>query len=349
MMKESELFSRELFRGDEEYTNYRIPGMLVTKKGTLLVYCEARREAADWAKMDLLLLRSRDHGKSFGDRILLAQGNDLHPTVNNPVMMEDLLGRIHFLYCEDYSVAGGRVLQRISEDDGISWSEPKDLTPFTHPEERNAFALGPGHGITLKDGTLLVPVWMVPRHYCRELHSHKPSVISTFYSKDHGATWALGEILSSTDQVISPNETSAAQTADGRVYLNIRHMMGWRARAFSDDGISRWEGYECDFQLPDPCCFGSTAVIEDGIHPPVLLFANCADHLQRKNVTVRAGFDHGKTFPVTMVLDAERGGYVEIAADSKSSLVYVLYENNKGESVHFARFPLELLLSEQSL
>ena len=105
---------------DEKYTNHRIPGMLVTSRGTLLVYCEARRSKSDWALMDILLKRSEDHGKTFSLPFKLAEGNELHNTVNNPVMMEDKNGRIHFLYCEDYTINGGRALRRYSDDDGLT-------------------------------------------------------------------------------------------------------------------------------------------------------------------------------------------------------------------------------------
>ena len=55
----------DLWGPDEEYTNHRIPGMLVTDRGTLLVYCEARKSGSDWAMMDILLQRSQDQGKTF--------------------------------------------------------------------------------------------------------------------------------------------------------------------------------------------------------------------------------------------------------------------------------------------
>ena len=150
--------AKELWRPTEEYSNHRIPGMLVTKCGTLLVYCEARRTASDWATMDILLQRSTDGGASFSSPYKLAEGNEAHKTVNNPVMMQDKNGRIHFLYCEDYTVCGGRTQRRYSDDDGISWSEPIDISEATQPEYHNAFAFGPGHGITAPDGTLIVPV-----------------------------------------------------------------------------------------------------------------------------------------------------------------------------------------------
>jgi len=325
---------KQIWSPNESYTNHRIPGMLVTNRGTLLIYCEARREANDWAQMDILMQRSTDHGITFGEPIVLAEGTEQHPTVNNPVMLQDLKGRIHFLYCEDYTVNGGRILHRHSDDDGICWSEARDLTSFAMPEYHNALALGPGHGITLRNGTLLIPIWMVPKRYEEPLTRHSPSEISTLYSRDGGNTWAVGEILGITPQVICPNETVAAETSDGMVYLNIRHQATHRVKAYGENGYSDWKEYGPDRSLWDPKCFGSVAAYDDGKHPYSLIFANCDCKTARKNVTVRISTDDGQSYPVSRVIDTERGGYVEVATDSKNGLIYILYEDQYGVTDH---------------
>lgn len=334
---------KTLWAADDVYTNYRIPGITVTDKGTLLVYCEARKTASDWASMDILLQRSQDQGKTFSPPVVLAAGSEEHNTVNNPVMVQARTGRIHFLYCEDYSIRGGRVLHRFSDDDGLSWSEPTDITAATRPEYRNAFALGPGHGIVTQDGTLVIPVWMVPKSFGAPLQAHSPSVISTLYNRDNGQSWALGDILESNREIISPNETEAAPTSDGRVYLNIRHLGYSRARAYSPNGYSHWQHYGPDRQLPDPRCFGAVAAYDDGVNPYSLIFVNCGTNSGRTHVTLRLSTDDGQTFPIAKLIDEERGGYTEIAADSKNGLIYVLYEENKGEADHLAIFNYQWL------
>lgn len=324
----------DLWMPDDTYSNHRIPGMLVTACGTLIAYCEARRDASDWALMDILMQRSTDHGITFSAKTVLAAGTQQHPTVNNPVMMQDKNGRIHFLYCEDYTVNGGRVLRRYSDDDGITWSDPVDITAYSMPDYHNAFALGPGHGITLGDDTLLVPIWMVPKRYEEPLTRHSPSVISTFYSRDCGETWAVGEILDITPDVICPNETAAAVTSRGEVYLNIRHQAAHRAKAYSATGFSGWTQYGPDRNLWDPQCFGSVVAYDDGVHPYSLIFANCNSKTNRNNVTVRLSTDDGQTYPCSRLIDADRGGYVEVAADNKNGLIYVLYEDKYGITDH---------------
>ena len=330
-------YSKLIWKEDETYSYHRIPGMIITVRGTLLIYCEARRDESDWAKIDILLQRSTDHGFTFSAPMILARGTDEHKTVNNPVMAQDKNGRIHFLYCEDYGINGGKILYRYSNDDGCSWSEPIDVSYATLPNDRNVFALGPGHGICTNDGVLIFPVWMVPKSYQAPLHSHKPSVISTLYSKDCGKTWQCGEILGTTPQNISPNETEIALLEDGAVYLNCRlQLTGYRGRAYSKTGYSNWENYEPDYALIDPACFGSTVSINVSDHPYTLLFGNCESKTHRKNVTVKASIDGGKSWHQKHVIDLENGGYVELAADSGTGKIYVLYEEDFGTRVHLS-------------
>ena len=68
-MNKAEISIKNIWSPDETYSNHRIPGMIVTSKGTLIIYNEARRTASDWANMDIFIQRSEDHGESFGEPI----------------------------------------------------------------------------------------------------------------------------------------------------------------------------------------------------------------------------------------------------------------------------------------
>ena len=78
-----------------KYPNHRIPGIVVTKKDTVIVYCEARtgdtshslKKHGDWCLMDIYIQRSEDGGQTFGDPIYIDRGDDLRACVNNPVMI----------------------------------------------------------------------------------------------------------------------------------------------------------------------------------------------------------------------------------------------------------------------
>ncbi len=338
----------EIWKNNDGYAKHRIPGLLVTSRGTLLMYHEARYEAHDWAKMDILLTRSEDCGKTCSAPIVLASGSDELPTTNNPVMVQNRNGRIHFIYAQCYGVGKGRMYSRYSDDDGMTWSDPIDITPVTVPEFRNVFAFRPGHGICTSKGMLIFPVWMVPKHCEASEMAHMPSVVSTFYSLDNGETWAVGDILNGNEELQNPNETAVAELSDGRIYLNIRCMNAWRATAVSENGYSDWKDYGPDKRLTDPRCFGSLTTYLASEKKRMLLFANCECEDKRKNVTVKASLDDGKTWQYRRVIDAERGGYVEINADPNNGNIYVLYEELFGETVHLAVFDTDWLM-ENSL
>ena len=349
-MSNAEITIRSIWTPDSTYTHHRIPGILISSRGTVIIYNEARRDGSDWAHMDIFIQRSEDHGKSFGDPIYIARGTDKYKTVNNPVMLEDSLGRLHILYLRDYSIKGGGAWQRISEDDGITWSEPRELTEFSRPELHNAFAFGPGHGIRTREGMLLVPIWMVLKSANAPIGDHWPSVISTFCSNDNGETWFMGEIIGSVGGahypgVVFPNETVAAETSDGRIILNIRSFNRYRALSYSDSGYGGWSVPKARSDMPDPCCFGSIAKY-DGLDGQYALIAvNCADEHDRVNITVRASLDDGRTWNIKRTVDADRGGYVDIATDEKNGFIYLIYEDKAGSSaVYLARMTPDWLI-----
>jgi len=338
---------RTILQRDEAYSNYRSPGTVITKTGTVLTYFEARRTAGDWAMMDILLCRSEDGGKTFSAPLTMAAGSDEFPTVNNPVCIVGNDGILHFIYCRNYSVGGGDVFCRRSSDDGRTWSEPVNIMASTMPEYHNAFAAGPCHGICKTDGTLLVPVWMVPKAAGESLTSHHPAVVSTLYSRDNGETWQLGEIIPPTDDCPDPNETQAAELSDGRIWLNCRCTgLGCRAVTVSDTGWNDWAPLQKEIRMTDPTCCGSvTTARYSGRH--ILLTVNCDHAKKRENLTCRASLDDGKTWPYALVVEPGDAGYADIAA-APDGKVYVLYEQSYGLRENWAEFTLDDLLGAEN-
>jgi len=98
----------DLFEADKDgYKLYRIPGIVVTKRGVLLAYCEARKTGkSDWDTIDIMLRRSRDNGRTWDGPRKIAdvegpksknpvalekkQANPDDVTYNNPVAIADL-------------------------------------------------------------------------------------------------------------------------------------------------------------------------------------------------------------------------------------------------------------------
>lgn len=291
-----------------EYTDFRIPGMVATEKGTLLRYCECRRSFGDWADIDIQVARSGDEGKSWETVLLIKSGGN---TLNNPVMFVDG-ERLVFLYCKNYK----EIWKCISTDDGRSFGEAERV----NFEQRvnffyNAVAVGPGHGI-VHGGRLLVPIWFA--YHKENPQSHHPSLISTLYSEDGGESWAIGEILF-PEELKNPSECALAVTAENEILISIRHEGERRTRALakSADGISAWRELRFAESLPDPICMGSMTHRNGRIY-----HANCDSPSGRKNLTVKISDDGFQTCKSIAVSDV--GGYSDIAL--LGGKLFILYE-----------------------
>jgi sialidase-1 len=357
--------------GEEGYKLYRIPGLVVTSRGTLLAYCEARKsDRGDWGPIDILLRRSTDGGKTWQPRQHVAHHGARVPknpaalaqklakeddqTVNNPVAIVDADGAVHFLYCVEYA----RCFYQRSDDDGETWTKPVDITPtfeqFRPEYEWKVIATGPGHGIQLHDnqdhaGRLVVAIWMSTG---TGGHAHRPSVTATIFSDDHGRTWGRGAIaVPNTEEFVNPNETSLVELADGRVLLNVRSESKANRRLLtaSPDGAGGWSPPEFNADLLEPICMASMARLS--LPRPDrqgLLFANpntldAAPGKQaapganraRKNLSIKLSYDEGQTWPVTKLLEDGLSGYSDLAVGPDGT-IYCFYEAASTGQSHYA-------------
>lgn len=366
----------DLWQADNQYFQYRIPGIVVTKAGTVLAYCEARKTGNDWASIDILLRRSTDGGKTFGEPKLIAHvSGELHRnpvaierkqasptdvTYNNPVAIADRNGAVHFLFCLEYM----RVFHMRSDDDGLTFSSPVEITQaFDRIRESYAWrvvATGPGHGIQLENGRLLVPVWYA---LGTGGNGHHPSVNGTVYSDDGGKTWKASDVvMPSTPEFPDPNETTAAQLADSSVMLNVRTESKENRRTviLSPNGASDWGTPHLQNDLPDPICFGSLmrlSLKKTGGRNR-LLFSN-PDNLaradgkstiwkDRRNITVHLSYDEGQTWEVKRSLEEGSSGYSDLSVLPDGTIL-CFYETGAGagsfpdRKLVLARFNLEWL------
>ncbi|HYG38716.1 MAG TPA: sialidase family protein [Cytophagales bacterium] len=318
-----------------KYSSMRIPALVSTKEGTLLAFCEGRiSSASDWADMDLLMKRSTDEGKTW-DLQVIAPRQGGAPT-SNPTPIVDSDGTIHLLYQRDYA----RAYYTKSADDGKTWSEAVDITyvfdQFKPEYDWEVLAPGPGHAIQMKNGRLLVPVWMADPVKTEPHRKHYPSCIATIYSDDLGKTWKRGDIVANNSpEFKNPSETMAVQLADGRVMLNIRNPTDVKRRgiSYSPDGISNWTKVTFDEELFEPTCMATiirySEKDKDGKNR--LIFINPdSRHLEkhpRKNLTAKLSYDEGETWPVQKVLNAGASGYSDVAI-GPDGMIYCLYETN---------------------
>lgn len=347
--------------GTEGYETFRIPGIVVTSRGAVLAYGVGRRflKDGDWSDSDILLRRSLDGGKTWEASRRIA--GDGHGVTDNPVAIASRKkGRVHLLYQHNYE----RIFYMQSKDDGATFSKPIDITSALD-SLRSEFAwtvvaLGPGHAIELRNGRLLVPVWMAEGE--QTIHGqrrHAPSGITTLYSDNKGKTWKHGDIIAvNSPDIANPNEMQLIQLADGSMMANIRtgDKAMLRAVAVSPDGIHHWTKPKFDDHLYDPIC--AAAIVRYSVTPKddrnrilfvnpdseSLLMAHEGKSGPRQNLTLKMSEDEGKTWPFSHLLHQGSSGYSDIAVAADKT-IYVLYEGNlgppaKGNSITVLRFNL---------
>lgn len=327
------------------YAVYRIPGIVRTTGGTLLAYCEARRSSAsDWGEIDVLLRRGLRDGAEWeaarrivepprGPKNPLAVrqglGREGEVTVNNPVAIADRKrGVVHFLYCVEYA----RCYYMRSDDDGRTFGAAVDLTPvferFRPEYPWQVLATGPGHGVQMRSGRLVVPVWLSTG---TGGHAHRPSAVSVITSDDGGRSWERGEIVAAHPTLVNPSETAAVERRDGSLLLNIRHEGPQRRRAVtvSRDGARGWGPLCFDDALPEPVCMGSLQRLTGfrGRERSRILFSNPhnPEDRRRRNLTVKLSYDEGRTWPVARPLDPGGAGYSDLAV-GPGRRIHCLYE-----------------------
>ena len=223
-----------------------------------------------------------------------------------------------------------------SDDDGVAWSQPVEITKQVKRPDWTWYATGPGVGIQLRSGRLLAPCDTAMSD-TREWYSH------VIFSDDHGATWHVGG-------VVGPkcNESQAVELDDGSVLLNMRSYRGQNRRAVAsshDGGLSFSEPRD-DPALLEPVCQASIISYPGTNNLPTsrLLFSNPAS-TKREKLTIRLSEDGGKSWPVAKELNPGPSAYscLAILPDKHIGCLYERGNTGPYEAITFARFTLEWL------
>jgi sialidase-1 len=357
---------------DPAYRIYHIPGIVVTAKGTVLAWCEARKRPAgvsDWDDIRILLRRSTDEGKTWSTPQSIAdvpglkrknpfalRMKNVDPTdvtYNNPVLIADRDGTVHMLFCLEYE----RCFYQRSMDDGLHWSSPVEITDafegFKKHYDWKVLATGPNHSIQLKTGRLVVPVWLSTGEGG---NAHRPSVTATLYSDDRGRTWKASDIaVPCTKEWINPNETAAIELNDGRVMLNVRSESKAHRRLVvtGPDGATQWSTPKFDEALLEPVCMAGFVRYRHQ-NNNLILFSNPSHEdtrangsRARKNVSVKVSRDDGITWPVNKLLEDGPSAYSDLAVTPSGTILCFYGAGNKasfsGSGLRLARFNLEWL------
>ncbi len=328
--------------GEGGYHSYRIPALMATRKGTLLAFCEGRKNArSDTGDIDLVLRRSPDGGRTWTAQQVVA---DFGPdTIGNPCPVQDRATGTIWLpltmnpgnesqkEIEARSEKGTRTAwMTYSNDDGRTWAKPYEITRDVKAEGWTWYATGPGNAIQLRSGRMLAPC---------DHRDGKGPVSHVLYSDDHGKSWKLGgSTQADTD------ECAVVELNDGSLLLNTRSYAGRNRRALarSSDGGLTWRDAGFDEALIEPVCQASFVRYDKRR----LLFSNPAS-VKRERMTVRVSGDEGKTWAASRVIHAGPAAYSSLAAlkDRSIGLLYERGEKSAYETITFSRFTLSWLMN----
>ncbi len=349
---------------DDGVHTCRIPALATTPQGTLLcVYDMRQRKRRDLQEdIDIGLSRSTDGGRTWEPvRVIMDMGEygglpqELNGCSDPGIVVDQNTGEI---FCaavwmwgqsgkhqwrDDGSAPGfeiGKSAQFLmvrSQDDGLTWTKPVNMTRKLKKAEWILLAPAPQQGLTLRDGTLVM---------LGEGRDAKDRMFSTLIvSRDHGMTWNVGSASASGN-----GECQAVQLADGSILLNARTASPTKFRSVwvTDDLGQTWRPHKTHRNtLIEPNCNGSLLRFEceqGGKPKHILLFANPHSQTGRNHHSIQVSFDEGRTWPekFRLLLDEGRGnGYPSLTAIDDRH-IGIVYEGS-GAHLVFEKFSLNEL------
>jgi len=340
-------------RGEEGYYFYYDPVVKFTPDGSLILFADAwKPNETDpgfrTPTINLVYKRSTDNGVTWSPMEILDDPGELWCAFNPSAVVDWQTGRIWIFYL--LSPAGRdiftsrpgtndmQIMARWSDDSGLSWSDPRDLTALTRDMSDPSWTgsvPGPGGAIQTSKGRLLVPIWKMP------------FADFVIFSDDHGITWQRGQLV--------PNpqggcENQMVELPDGRVLMDIRQIDGpHRWLAESIDGGETWSG-------PWPSL--NVTPVRSAMEP----FTYQTDEGERNCIlwtgprglpwnevlngrwflTLRVSCDGGRTFPAEHQISEETASYSDLTVlnDNTVGVVWESGEQSPDENITFARFSI---------
>lgn len=314
----------------QPFSTYRIPAICRTKDGTLLAFAEGRRSVNDQAANVIVLRRKRARSDHWSPVTVVASSTPA--ALNNPCVLATRSGRVWLMYqrypsgLSERTVQAGYAPERTcgsfvtwSDDDGLTWNTPRDVTREIRPADVHTVASGPGVGIELDSGT----------HKGRLVFPFNQRIGNSWtafaaYSDDGGETWRRG-IPAPKEGGTQPNEAQMAELSDGKVMLNARNQAQahYRLTALSADGGESWSEATLDPDLPDPVCMGS--LIRVSKVPNLLAFCNPGNQKKRADGVIRLSRDDGRTW---QTIAQEQGSFAySCLVPLPRARIGVLYES----------------------
>ena len=301
---------------DNNY-HLRIPFCETTNKGTIIVGADVRENTySDQTAISLGIVRSTDEGKNFiTPQIVIPHTNESEwdRAMDGTILVDRNSGRI-FIFAHRIKTTdvwetihkkgnyGFDFVYVYSDDDGLTWSEPqsfrKSLTLDIDGTSIVSLFGGVGHGITMTDGTLVLPIQC---KMAMEDDSAAYNIQSGIaYSRDGGNTWKCESLVSCYS-----SENMVVEYEKGKLLLNAKSYISKRRVFISADLGKSWEVHESDKTLIEPiACQGTLHKIGKWG-----FFLNPRNESTRSNLTLQITDDFVSWHPILELYPEHCFGY----------------------------------------
>jgi sialidase-1 len=332
---------------------------------------------ATWSESTLIERADGSYWRANG------QPDRLECWANPAALFDRSTGRVFVFYALNEGAQNGKNLQRytrnfyrFSDNEGKTWSPRVDITDLLNAKadgtpnrdgngewirDANGFPCdylgrafhmpGPGHGLQLKSGRLLMQFWNrtaigtdagpVPR-------DQRAYGLRILYSDDGGTVWKTGPAFGEN---LGPTESRLVELDDGSLYLNAR-VDGpgntERRRAIyigNDQGLS-WKAQGFDTQMPPYTTVDSGLISVRRDNRQILLLSRAGDSRRRTDLTLSVSLDGGKNWIQHRKVSDGGANYSDLV-ELKDGSIGLLYGDgpsaHTGFAVKFIRFNLEYL------
>lgn len=282
-------------------------GLFTTSKGILLATAEARVSVEDLGAHHIVLKRSSDGGKTWGDTIIVANYNDTINEATNicysdaNVVEDSKNGKLFLFYTANFGDTS-ILYYKVSTDDGATWGEAVDVSSLfaDDPYARTLHRTGAGHGLQIQNGQYAGRLLIYINHGNKGTTvAEKKQGISVIYSDNGGETWGN----SAYTEPIGLSEGRIAELEDGTLVINSRNPArgstseNYRYQLVSTDGGATWSTpkawkslgkmYGCDASLYTDIQEGFTRMLFSSIE---------MNNPVRNNLQIRLSYDAGATW-----------------------------------------------------
>ena len=325
--------------GDYNSTNYRIPAVITAKNGDIVAITDKRKyNNGDLPEdIDIVCNVSSDGGHTWTEPYTMAQGTGYGKGYGDCALaLTNDENGIIAAYVGGPGFWGStptnplRMYISRSNDNGMTWTEPEDITHFIYgaecedAERQNWLGgfFGSGNGLLTSTGRIMFVVAM------RENNAKEAVCNHAVYSDDNGLTWKVSGRAS-----VGGDEAKVTELVDGRILMSIRHG-GNRWFNISEDGGLTWQASTSEWtEINSTACNGDMiryTSVNDGYDKNRLLHSSPVGDT-RKNVTVFVSYDEGETWPTSRCIVPYSSAYSSLCILPDNTIGFYVEEAYQGE------------------